>query len=58
MKILIIIVLIAMGLAIVNYRISSKLYGELTRLTKLIEDKLTKQTSALDRAKGHKIEFR
>lgn len=56
--ILVTIVILAMGLAIVNYRISSKLYGELTRLTQLIEDRVTKQTSALDRARERKIEYR
>lgn len=58
MKILIIVVLIAMGLAVINYRISAKLYEELARLTKIIEDRVTKQTSALDRAREGKIEYR
>lgn len=58
MTILVIIVLIAMGLAVINYRISAKLYEELARLTIIIEDRVTKQTTALDRAKEHKIEYR
>lgn len=56
--ILITIVILAIGLAIVNYRISSKLYEELARLTKIIEDRVTKQTTALDRAREGKIEYR
>lgn len=58
MTILVTIVILAMGLAIVNYRISAKLYEELARLTKIIEDRVTKNTTALDRAKEHKIEYR
>ena len=54
---ILVLVLVAMAIVAINYSVTAKMYKELLRILKMLENKANSHT-LLDRARERKIEYR